>query len=103
MTRSELIKKVADWSFEITHAQAERLVSIMLDEIIRAVDSGQRVELRGFGSFFPRNRKARMGRNPKTGEVVSVPARRIMFFTAGKDLKDRLNGKKAERRWTDER
>jgi integration host factor subunit beta len=103
MTRSELIKKVADWSFEITHAQADQLVSIMLNEIIHAVDSGQRVELRGFGSFFPRERKARMGRNPRTGESVSVPARRIMFFTAGKDLKDRLNGKQAGRRWTDER
>jgi integration host factor subunit beta len=95
MTRSEVVKKVADWSFDITHSQAEQLVSIILDEIIHAVDSGQRVELRGFGSFFPRERKARMGRNPKTGEEVSVPARRIMFFTAGKDLKDRLNGKKA--------
>ena len=103
MTRSELIKKVADWSFEITHSQAEQLVSIMLDEIVHAVDAGQRVELRGFGSFFPRERKARMGRNPRTGDSVSVPARRIMFFTAGKDLKDRLNGKQAGRRWTDER
>ena len=103
MTRSELIQKVADWSFEITPTQAEQLVSIMLDEILRGVDSGQRVELRGFGSFFPRERKARMGRNPRTGESVSVSARRIMFFTAGKDLKDRLNGKKAGIRWTDER
>lgn len=102
MTKSGLIKKVAGWSFEITQSQAEQLVSIMLDEIIRAVDSGERVELRGFGSFFPRERKARMGHNPKTGEPVSVSARRIMFFTAGKDLKDRLNGKKAERRWTNE-
>lgn len=103
MTKLELIKKVAAWSFEITQSQAGQLVSIMLDEIIRAVDSGERVELRGFGSFFPRNRKARMARNPKTGEAVSVAARRIIFFTAGKDLKDRLNGKKAERKWTDER
>ena len=103
MTRSDLIKKVADWSFEIKPAQAEQLVSIMLDEILHAVDSGQRVELRGFGSFFPRQRKPRLGRNPRTGESVSIPARRIMFFTAGKDLKDRLNGKKAGIRWTDER
>jgi integration host factor subunit beta len=103
MTRSDLIRKVADWSFEITPSQAEHLVSLMLNEIICAVDSGQRVELRGFGSFFPRNRKARMGRNPKTGESIAVPARRILFFTAGKDLKDRLNGKKAGIRWTDER
>jgi len=103
MTRSELIKKVADWSFEITHAQADQLVSIMLDEIIHAVDSGQRVELRGFGSFFPRQRQSRMGRNPKTGEAVSVSAKRVLFFKAGQDLLRRLNGKKAERKWTDER
>jgi integration host factor subunit beta len=103
MTRSDLIKKVADWSFEMTPSQADQLVSIMLDEIVHGVDSGQRVELRGFGSFFPRERKARMGRNPKTGKSAPVPARRIMFFTAGKDLKDRLNGKQAGRRWTDER
>lgn len=101
MTRSELIKKVAD--FDITHAQAEQLVSIMLDEIIHAVDSGQRVELRGFGSFFPRYRASRTGRNPKTGEAVTVSAKNVIFFKAGKDLKDQLNGKKAERRWTDER
>ena len=103
MTRSELIRKVADWSFEITHAQAEQLVSIMLDEIIHVVDSGRRVGFRGFGSFFPRERKARMGRNPKTGELVSVSEKRVMRFTAGRDLLRRLNGKKGERRWTDER
>ena len=103
MTRSELIKKVVDWSFEITPSQAEQLVSIMLDEIIHAVDSGQRVELRRFGSFFPRERKARMGRNPKTGEAVSVAPKRVLFFKAGRDLLRRLNGKKAERKWTDER
>ena len=103
MTRSELVQKLSHWTLKINHAQAQEMVSIILDEIIHAVDSGQRVELRGFGSFFPRERKARMGRNPKTGEEVSVPARRIMFFTAGKDLKDRLNGKKVERKWTHER
>ena len=103
MTRSEVVKKVADWSFDITHSQAEQLVSIILDEIIHAVDSGHWVELRGFGSLFPRERKARMGRNPKTGEAVSVAPKRVLFFKAGRDLLRRLNGKKAERRWTDER
>ena len=103
MTRSDIIKKVADWSFEITPTQAEQLVSIMLDEIIHAVDSGHRVELRGFGSFFPRERKARMGRNPKTGEPVSVGDKRVLFFKSGRELLRRLNGQKTERRWTDER
>jgi len=103
MTRSELVKKVADWTFEITHAQADQLVSIMLEEITHAVDSGQRVELRGFGSFFPRERKAHIARNPKTGELVPVSEKRVMRFKPGRDLVQRLNGKKAERRWTDER
>ena len=103
MTRSELIKKVTDWSFEITQSQADHIVSTILEEIVHAVDAGERVELRNFGTFFPRHRAARMGRNPKTGEVASVPARRVLFFKAGKNLKNRLNGKKAERKWTDER
>ena len=79
------------------------MVSLILDEIVRGVDAGERVELRGFGSFFPRERQARRGRNPRTGEAVSVPAKRVLFFKAGRDLLQRLNGKKAERRWTDER
>ena len=103
MTRSEVVQKVADWSFEITQSQADQIVSTILDEIIHAVDSGHRVELRGFGSFFPREHKARMGRNPKTGELVSVSEKRVIRFTAGRDLLRRLNGQKAERRWTDER
>jgi hypothetical protein len=57
-----------------------------VDDIVRAVDAGERGELRGFGSFFPRERKSRRGRNPKTGESLAVPAKRIMFFKAGKDL-----------------
>ena len=103
MTRSELVKKVADWSFEITQSQADQIVSIMLKEIIHAVQEGQRVELRNFGTFLPRHRASRTGRNPKTSESVSVSAKTILFFKAGKEMKDRLNGKKAERRWTDER
>jgi integration host factor subunit beta len=99
VTKSELIKKVADWSFEITHTQAEQLVSIILKEIIHAVQEGKRVEIRGFGVFLPRQREARIGHNPKTGETVSVPAKNVMFFKAGKELKDRLNGKKTERKW----
>ena len=103
MTRSDLIKKVADWSFEITPFQADQLVSILLDEIVHGVDSGWRVELRGFGSFFPRQRQPRMGRNPKTGELVPVSEKRVMRFKAGRDLVQRLNGQQAGRRWTDER
>jgi integration host factor subunit beta len=103
MTRSELVQKFSHGTLEINHAQTQEMISIILDEIIRAVDSGERVELRRFGSFFPRKRKAHMARNPKTVEAVSVADKRVLFFKAGKDLKDRLNGKKVERRWTDER
>lgn len=103
MTRSELVQKLSHWTLKINHAQAQEMVSIILDEIIHAVNSGQRVELRGFGSFFPRERKARMGRNPKTGEAVSVAPKQVLFFKAGRELLRRLNGKKAERKWTDER
>ncbi|GAO97646.1 integration host factor subunit beta [Caedimonas varicaedens] len=103
MTRSELIQKVADWTFEITPVQAEMIVSGMLDEIVCALEKGQRVELRNFGTFYPRHRPAHKGRNPKTGEPVTVPDRKVMRFKAGKDLKEHLNGKKPEVRWTDER
>jgi integration host factor subunit beta len=103
MTRAELIQKVADGSFEITPVQAEMIVSGMLDEIVNALRNGQRVELRNFGTFYPRYRPPRQGRNPKTGELVAVPDRKVMRFKAGKELKERLNGKKLGTRWTDER
>ena len=103
MTRAELIQKVADWSFELTPIQAEMIVSGMLDEIVSALETGQRVELRNFGTFYPRHRPAHQGRNPKTGESVSVSDRTALRFKIGKDLKERLNGKKPGTRWTDER
>lgn len=94
MTKSELIQKVADGSFEITSVQAEKIVCGMLEEIVMALERGQRVELRNFGVFYPRHRLPRQGRNPKTGESVSVSDRKVMRFKVGKELKDRLNGKK---------
>lgn len=102
MTKSDLIKKVAHYSFEITLAQAEQLVSIILDEITHAVVSGQGVELRNFGTFKRRYRAGRTGRNPKTGAPVAVLAKNVMFFKAGKNLKDRLKDKTGENYGTDE-
>jgi integration host factor subunit beta len=90
MNKSELIEQVYTHSGGLSRKEAEKIMT----DIICAVDAGERVELRGFGSFFPRQRKARTGRNPKTGERVLVPARRVMFFKSGKELQERLNGKK---------
>jgi len=94
MNKSELIEQVYTHSVGLSRKEAEKIISLIMTDIICAVDAGERVELRGFGSFFPRQRKARTGRNPKTGERVLVPARRVMFFKSGKELQERLNGKK---------
>ena len=69
-----------------------RSVSTIFDAIISTISSGDRVELRGFGAFSVKNRKARIGRNPKTGDAVSVESKHIPFFKTGKLLRDRLNG-----------
>jgi integration host factor subunit beta len=94
MNRSELVHSVWEEGNEPKKARVEQMVSLILDDIVRAVDAGERVELRGFGSFFPRERQARMGRNPRTGETVSVSAKRVLFFKASQDLLRRLNDKK---------
>ena len=102
MTRSDLIKKVAAWRFEITPAQAKALVSLILEAIKEAVKAGDRVELRGFGSFYARSRKAGQWHHPRTGELLSLPARQAMRFKPSPILSDRVNGQKPERKWTDE-
>ena len=98
MTRSELMKKVRARNRQLSLEQVDRALSLIVDEVVRAVDAGERVELRGFGSFFPRKRKSRMGRNPKTGDSLAVPAKRVMFFKAGKNLLERLNSNKKGRK-----
>jgi len=70
----------------------ERVVGVILDEITDALTRGDRVELRGFGAFSVRQRKARMGRNPRTGEAVEVEAKSVPFFRPGKELRARVNG-----------
>lgn len=97
MNRSELVQSVWEWGNEPQKARVEQMVSLILSEIVRGVDAGEWVELRGFGSFFARVRQARMGRNPRTGEAVSVPAKRVLFFKAGRDLLRRLNSQPAEK------
>ena len=92
MIRSELVQKIAEDNPVLNVADAERIVSTIFDEIISTLSSGDRVELRGFGAFSVKKRKARIGRNPKTGDAVSVESKHIPFFKTGKLLRDRLNG-----------
>ena len=90
MTKADLVDDVAN-AAELTKKDAERLVEIVFDSIIQSLNKGEKIELRGFGSFRVRGRGARRGRNPKTGEPVSIPAKRVPYFKAGKDLKELIN------------
>lgn len=92
MLRSELIAKLTDENPDLRADDLERVVSVILDEITEALARGDRVELRGFGAFSVRQRKARMGRNPRTGEAVKVEAKSVPFFRPGKELRARVNG-----------
>lgn len=92
MIRSELVERLAEANPHLTHKEAERVVSVILEAITQTLAEGGRVELRGFGAFTTRARAARTGRNPKTGEAVAVAAKRVPHFKAGKELRERLNG-----------
>lgn len=91
MTRSKLIAKLAAKNPALYHRDIERLVGTILDEIAGALESGDRVELRGFGAFSVRHRKARTGRNPRTGDSVEVAEKKVPFFKMGKGMRERLN------------
>lgn len=91
MTRSELVQWLALENPHLYHRDVERIVATVFDEIAGALTRGDRVELRGFGAFSVKERKARLGRNPRTGESVHVPDKRVPFFRPGKHLRDRIN------------
>lgn len=91
MIKSELIQKLAEENTHLYQRDVERIVGAVFGEITEALARGDRVELRGFGAFSVKHREARLGRNPRTGEAVEVPAKRAPFFKTGKDLRDRLN------------
>ncbi len=93
MTKSELIQRLADRNPHLYVRDVERIVNTIFDEITDALTAGDRVELRGFGAFSARQREARVGRNPRTGESVTVNAKQMPFFKCGKELRERLNGK----------
>ena len=92
MIRSELIEKIAAENPHLYQKDVEHIIDTIFDEIIEAMANGNRVELRGFGSFSVKMREARMGRNPRTGDSVQVDAKAVPFFKTGKLLRDRLNG-----------
>ncbi len=92
MIRSELVQKIADENPHLYQRDVENIVNTVFDEVIDAMAGGDRVELRGFGAFSVKKRDARIGRNPRTGESVSVEEKHVPFFKTGKLLRDRLNG-----------
>lgn len=96
MTRSELILRLAETNPQLYQRDLEAIVDTIFNTIAEALAEGRRVELRGFGAFWAKERAARTARNPRTGEQVTVPAKRIPFFKAGKPLKDILNPNDAE-------
>ena len=91
MTKSELVEIISDTNNILTRKESELVVNIVFDSIADALKSGEKVEIRGFGSFTVREREAREARNPKSGELVTIPAKRTPFFKTGKDLKERVN------------
>ncbi|MEM1087307.1 MAG: integration host factor subunit beta [Pseudomonadota bacterium] len=92
MVRSELIAKLAEEHADLRPDDIERVVSTVLEKIGDALATGDRVELRGFGAFSVRERAARQGRNPRTGQSVQVEAKSVPFFRPGKELRARVNG-----------
>jgi integration host factor subunit beta len=91
MIKSELVQKIADRNPHLYQRDVENIINAILDEITRALSRGDRVELRGFGAFSVKNRPARTGRNPRTGDKVSVEEKWVPFFKTGKELRERLN------------
>ena len=93
MTRSDLIRKISEIYPYMSIKNVDRIITILLRTIEKALCDGNRVELRGFGSFSVRQRGASVGRNPRTGEAISVEEKNVPFFKAGKQLKDLINGR----------
>lgn len=92
MTKSELVEKVVSKHQHMTSKEAEFVINEFFQAISSALAEGDRVELRGFGSFTTKKRDARIGRNPKTGEAVQVPAKVVPHFKPGKELREKVDG-----------
>jgi integration host factor subunit beta len=91
MTRSDLIVKLAERYPQLLGKDAELAVKVVLDSMATTLTSGERIEIRGFGSFALNYRPPRMGRNPKSGDKVQVPAKYVPHFKAGKELRERVD------------
>ena len=87
MTKIEMVEKVSS-KINLTKKDTERVVKIVLESIIQALAQGDKVELRGFGTFRVRSRESRDGRNPRTGDTVRIPSKKVPFFKAGKKLRE---------------
>lgn len=96
MTKAELVEEVSRVS-DLTKKHSEVIVDTVFESIIGALKRGEKIELRGFGSFRLRKREPRKGRNPKTGDRVDVPPKRVPYFKPGKELKDLINRDAMER------
>ena len=91
LTKADLIEEVLRIT-ELPRKESESIVETIFDSIIESLQKGDKIEIRGFGSFLTRERRGRTGRNPKTGEKVEVPPKKIPFFKPSKELKDLVNG-----------
>ena len=96
MTKSDLIERVALRVPHISKKDTETVVNTIFDSMTESLKRGDRIEIRGFGSFQVKIREAREGRNPKTGEEVRIPAKRTPFFKVGKELKERIEERRRE-------
>ena len=95
LTKADLIEEVLRIT-ELPRKESESIVETIFDSIIQSLQQGQKIEIRGFGSFRTRERRGRVGRNPKTGAKVEVPAKKIPFFKPSKELKDFVNNSEAQ-------
>ena len=93
MIKSELVAKISERNPHLYQRDVEHIVNAVLEEVVSALSRGDRVELRGFGAFSVKNRPARIGRNPRTGERVPVKEKFVPFFKTGKEMREKLNGK----------
>ena len=91
MIRSELVSKLAEENPDLSAREVDMIVTIFFDEIVDQLMAGGRIELRGFGAFSTRGREARVGRNPRTGQSVNIPSKKVPYFKPGKEMRQRLN------------
>jgi integration host factor beta subunit len=91
MTKSELVERIMTENGFLNRKESELVVNIIFDSMANALKEGDKVEIRGFGSFTVRERDSREARNPKNGEIVKIPAKKTPFFKTGKELRERVN------------